>query len=79
MGHRKLKTLEGGGELWTGDDFEYLYVQANRQDYDIPPDVLYEQLTEQVRGRLISAAEKCVDWKALTAALHVLELSNMAD
>lgn len=79
MGHARLKTLESGSQLWTGDSFEYLYVLDGDKEHHLPPDVLYQELAWQLQRKVISAAEGCNDWLALAAALHVLKQEQKSE
>ena len=75
MGHVMLKKLDGDAELWTGDAFEYLYVegQGGEQEYHLPAEILYEQLTVELRSKVIAEVEGGAhDWVTLAAALEVL-------
>lgn len=76
MGHSKLTNLDGGAELWTGDAFEYLYVLDRGKEYHLPQDALYGALADELRKKVISAAEQCRSWKTLAAVLHTLETSD---
>ena len=78
MGHRKLHDLDDGMALWTGDQFNYLYLrhEPTGKEYKLPKDTLYDTLREQVRSELIAMAEDCQDWMALVSALQVLRGSS---
>lgn len=85
MGHTVVAELEGDGELWTGDAFEYFYVQMTEGDgkersFRLPSEVLYEQLrvelVDKVQAELDSGEH---DWTTLAAVLDLLKSRRELD
>ena len=80
MGHARLANLHHGYSLWTGEAFEYMYV-AHNDDIEnaahLPRDVLYEQLTSELRSKVIAEIESGEhDWVTLAAAYEVLRTNR---